>query len=329
MGGEARKSLGPRGGTASASARPALNGTLGHEGNTVSIKVTFYFCQIIYGNSLPVLCSTGVQLLPPPQLGSRRRSAPGQVTEIGGCGSPLAMCVGRGCCPQPFRILTTRASFREDGSKGWDALSCSLSPTAATVVLGWRLPEDTAPGTLVVLSIACGSCPGPAFRQEDETGRVSVLPGSSDSDLLRVRGPDQVRCLRGCAHCSAVVRPPVGWWSKVADATERETELGTTVSFPVTWALAPRLSLKQGPPGRLRIPSQAPALRSPGITAASGHRTGLWKCALWTVSKWRETDSAAERWDGPNRSGHRACAPARVGVRACVTVCARVCESRH
>lgn len=77
MGGEARRSLGPRGGAASASARLALNGTLGREGNAVSIKVTFYFCQIIYGNSLPVLCSTGVQLLLPPQLGSRRSVCPG------------------------------------------------------------------------------------------------------------------------------------------------------------------------------------------------------------------------------------------------------------
>lgn len=175
-----------------------------------------------------------------------------------------------------------------------------------------------------------GSCPGPAFRQEDETGRVSVLPGSSDSALLRVRGPDQVRCLRGCAHCSAVVRPPIGWWSKVPRMPRSERR---------SWAPpSPSPSPGRSPPGSPSNKGLPGASASPVKHQPSGHQEspqpavtaqgfGNVLCGLFQSGQ-RQT-RPRQRWDGPNRSGHRACAPARVGVRACVTVCARVCESRH
>ncbi|KAB1253765.1 hypothetical protein Cadr_000030590 [Camelus dromedarius] len=75
-------------------------------------------------------------------------SAPGRITEIRRLWVPTGDAVGRGCCPQPFRIPDhPRVLSGEDGSKGWDALSCSLSPHAAPSSWGGDCPEDTAPGT--------------------------------------------------------------------------------------------------------------------------------------------------------------------------------------
>lgn len=222
-------------------------------------------------------------------------SAPGRVTEIWRLWVPTGDAVGCGCCPQPSRIPDhPRVLSGEDGSKGWDGLSCSLSPRAAPSSWGGDCPEDPAPGT------SRRSCPrllAPArvprscrrMRPDESRSFQGALTqlccvSAAGSGALSAR-MCALQC-RGLSARRAVVQGP-------ADAAEREMELGTTVTFLVTRALAPGLSLERGPPGGLRIPSQAPALRSPGITTASGHRAGLWKCALWTVSKWAETASAA------------------------------------
>ncbi|KAB1253735.1 hypothetical protein Cadr_000030587 [Camelus dromedarius] len=152
-------------------ARWAMRGTLFHKSYVLLLPNYLW-------NSLPVLCSTGVQLLPRlPSWVLGGASAPGAGHRDLEAVGPHWRCCGTWLLPAAFPIPDhPRVLSGEDGSKGWDALSCSLSPHAAPSSWGGDCPEDTAPGTSRL------SCPS-----------LLLLPSSFPQEMR----PDESRSFQG------------------------------------------------------------------------------------------------------------------------------------